>query len=210
VRDPHVWAHYLTEAIEMFADESDVVFASHHWPTWGTENIVEFLGIQRDLYAYLHDQTVRLLNRGYTGPEIAEMIEMPPALDAAWHTHGYYGSVSHNVKAIYQHYLGWYDGNPARLWKLPPEAAAKRYVEFMGGADEVVAKARKSSRRASCVGPPRSSTTWCSRSPTTPRPGACWPTCSSSSATARRTAPGAASSCPPRPSCGPATSAPRP
>jgi len=144
VRDPHVWAHYLTEAIEMFADKSDVVFASHHWPTWGTANIVEFLGVQRDLYAYLHDQTLRLLNRGYTGSEIAEMIEMPPALDAAWHTHGYYGSVSHNVKAIYQRYLGWYDGNPARLWKLPPEDAAKRYVEFMGGADEVVAKARRS------------------------------------------------------------------
>jgi alkyl sulfatase BDS1-like metallo-beta-lactamase superfamily hydrolase len=121
-----------------------VVFASHHWPTWGTENILNFLGVQRDLYAYLHDQTLRLLNRGYTGPEIAEMIEMPPALERAWHTHGYYGSVSHNVKAIYQRYLGWYDGNPARLWKLPPEDAAIRYVEFMGGADEVVAKARRS------------------------------------------------------------------
>jgi alkyl sulfatase BDS1-like metallo-beta-lactamase superfamily hydrolase len=144
VRDPHIWAHYLTEAIELFADKSDVVFASHHWPTWGTDNIIEFLGVQRDLYAYLHDQTLRLLNRGYTGPEIAEMIEMPPALERAWHTHGYYGSVSHNVKAIYQRYMGWYDGNPARLWKLPPEDAATRYVEFMGGADEVVAKARRS------------------------------------------------------------------
>jgi linear primary-alkylsulfatase len=144
VRDPHIWAHYLTEAIELFADKSDVVFASHHWPTWGTETILDFLGMQRDLYAYLHDQTLRLLNRGYTGPEIAEMIEMPPALQRAWHTHGYYGSVSHNVKAIYQRYLGWYDGNPARLWKLPPEDAAKRYVEFMGGADEIVTKARRS------------------------------------------------------------------
>lgn len=144
VRDPHVWAHYITEAIEMFADQSDVMFTSHHWPTWGTENIAEFLGVQRDLYAYLHDQTLRLMNRGFTGPEIAEMIEMPPALEKAWHTHGYYGSVSHNVKAIFQRYLGWYDGNPARLWKLPPEDAAKRYVEFMGGADEVVTKARRS------------------------------------------------------------------
>ena len=144
VRDPHIWAHYLTEAIEMFAEKSDVVFTSHHWPTWGTENIVEFLGMQRDLYAYLHDQTLRLMNLGCTGTEIAEMIEMPPALERAWHTHGYYGSVSHNVKAIYQRYLGWYDGSPARLWKLPPEPAAKRYVEFMGGADEVVAKARRS------------------------------------------------------------------
>ena len=143
VRDPHVWAHYLTEAIELFAGQSDVVFASHHWPTWGTANIIEFLSVQRDLYAYLHDQTLRLLNQGYTGPEIAEMIELPPALEQAWHTHGYYGSVSHNVKAIYQRYLGWYDGNPARLWQHPPQEKAKRYVEFMGGADEVVAKARR-------------------------------------------------------------------
>jgi alkyl sulfatase BDS1-like metallo-beta-lactamase superfamily hydrolase len=144
VRDPHIWAHYLTEAIELFADKSDVVFASHHWPTWGTENIAEFLTIQRDLYAYLHDQTLRLLNLGYTGPEIAEMIVLPPALEQSWSTHGYYGSVSHNVKAIYQRYLGWYDGNPARLWQHPPQEKAKRYVEFMGGADEVVAKARRS------------------------------------------------------------------
>jgi alkyl sulfatase BDS1-like metallo-beta-lactamase superfamily hydrolase len=144
VRDPHIWAHYLTEAIELFASESDVVFASHHWPTWGTANIIEFLSTQRDLYAYLHDQTLRLLNQGYTGAEIAEMIELPPALDQAWHTHGYYGSVSHNVKAIYQRYLGWYDGNPARLWQHPPQQKARRYVEFMGGADDVVAKARRS------------------------------------------------------------------
>jgi alkyl sulfatase BDS1-like metallo-beta-lactamase superfamily hydrolase len=144
VRDPHVWAGYLTEAIEMFAGQSDVVFTSHHWPTWGTDNITEFLTVQRDLYAYLHDQTLRLLNQGYTGPEIAEMIELPPVLERSWHTHGYYGSVSHNVKAIYQRYLGWYDGNPARLWQHPPQEKARRYVEFMGGADEVVAKARRS------------------------------------------------------------------
>ena len=144
VRDPHIWAHYLTEAIELFAGKSDVVFASHHWPTWGTENIVEFLAVQRDLYAYLHDQTLRLLNLGYTGPEIAELIQLPPALEQSWSAHGYYGSVSHNVKAIYQRYLGWYDGNPARLWQHPPQEKAKRYVEFMGGADEVVAKARRS------------------------------------------------------------------
>jgi alkyl sulfatase BDS1-like metallo-beta-lactamase superfamily hydrolase len=144
VRDPHSWAQYLTKAIELFAGKSDVVFASHHWPIWGTDSIIEFLSIQRDLYAYLHDQTLRMINLGYTGPEIAEMIELPPTLEQAWHAHGYYGSVSHNVKAIYQRYLGWYDGNPARLWPHPPQEAAKRYVEFMGGPDEVVAKARQS------------------------------------------------------------------
>lgn len=143
VRDPHAWSGYLTEAIDAFADRADVVFASHHWPTWGRDSIVEFLSLQRDLYAYLHDQTLRLLNQGYTGVEIAEMFQMPPALERAWHTHGYYGSVSHNVKAVYQRYMGWFDGNPARLWPHPPEALAPRYVEAMGGIDRVVDLAQK-------------------------------------------------------------------
>lgn len=137
VRDPHAWSGYLTEAIDTFAGRADVVFASHHWPTWGREKIVEFLSLQRDMYAYLHDQTLRLLNQGHTGVEIAEMFQMPPALDRAWHTHGYYGSVSHNVKAIYQRYMGWFDGNPGRLWPHPPEALGPRYVDAMGGIDRV-------------------------------------------------------------------------
>ncbi|WP_322857352.1 alkyl/aryl-sulfatase [Mycobacterium shigaense] len=143
VRDPHAWSGYLTEAIDRFAQHTDVVFASHHWPTWGSEGIAEFLGLQRDLYAYLHDQTLRLLNQGYTGVEIAEMFQMPPALDQAWHARGYYGSVSHNVKAVYQRYMGWFDGNPGRLWPHPPEALAPRYVDAMGGIDRVVELAQK-------------------------------------------------------------------
>jgi alkyl sulfatase BDS1-like metallo-beta-lactamase superfamily hydrolase len=142
VRDPHAWAGYLTEAIDTFVGRADVVFASHHWPTWGHESIVEFLSLQRDLYAYLHDQTLRLLNKGYSGVEIAEMFQMPPALERAWHTHGYYGSVSHNVKAVYQRYMGWFDGSPGRLWPHPPEALAPRYVDAMGGIDRVVELAK--------------------------------------------------------------------
>lgn len=142
VRDPHGWAGYLTESIDLFGDDVEVAFASHHWPTWGNERVVTFLSEQRDLYAYLHDQTLRLLNKGFTGPEIAEQIVLPPALENAWNTHGYYGSVSHNVKAIYQRYLGWFDGNPAHLWEHPPVEKATRYVDFMGGADAVVEKAR--------------------------------------------------------------------
>jgi alkyl sulfatase BDS1-like metallo-beta-lactamase superfamily hydrolase len=138
VRDPHAWSGYLTEAIDTFADRADVVFASHHWPTWGRDNIVEFLSLQRDLYAYLHDQTLRLLNQGYTGVEIAEMFQLPPALEQAWHSRGYYGSVSHNVKAVYQRYMGWFDGNPGRLWPHPPEALGPRYVEALGGIGRVV------------------------------------------------------------------------
>ena len=143
VRDPHAWSGYLTEAIDTFTDRTDVVFASHHWPTWGRERVVEFLSLQRDLYAYLHDQTLRLLNQGHTGAEIAEIFQMPTALDKAWHTHGYYGSVSHNVKAIYQRYMGWFDGNPARLWPYPPEALATRYVDALGGIDRVVELAQQ-------------------------------------------------------------------
>ncbi|WP_233266693.1 alkyl/aryl-sulfatase [Tomitella fengzijianii] len=144
VRDPHVWSKYLTESINAFAGRSDVVFASHHWPTWGTERLTEFLSLQRDLYGYLHDQTLRALNKGATGMEIAEELVLPPAIEQAWHTHGYYGSVSHNVKAIYQRYMGWFDGNPSSLWQHPPVESAKRHVEFMGGTDAVIAKARES------------------------------------------------------------------
>jgi alkyl sulfatase BDS1-like metallo-beta-lactamase superfamily hydrolase len=143
VRDPRIWSRYLAEAMELFLDGTDVVFASHHWPTWGADNIAAFLGEQRDLYAYLHDQTLRLMNQGYTGAEVAEVIEVPPGLEAAWHTHGYYGSVSHNVKAVYQRYLGWYDGNPAHLWQHPPQAAAQRYARLAGGPDQLAARARE-------------------------------------------------------------------
>jgi alkyl sulfatase BDS1-like metallo-beta-lactamase superfamily hydrolase len=144
VRDPHAWSKYLNETIDLFASDADVAFASHHWPTWGTKRIVGFLSAQRDLYAYLHDQTLRMLNQGLVGGEIAEQMKLPPALENAWHTHGYYGSVSHNVKAIYQRYMGWFDGNPANLWPHTPVEAGRRYVEFMGGGDAVVTKARKS------------------------------------------------------------------
>jgi alkyl sulfatase BDS1-like metallo-beta-lactamase superfamily hydrolase len=143
VRDPRIWARYLTEAIDRFGGRFDTVFASHHWPTWGAERATRYLEEQRDLYAYLHDQTLRMLNGGLTGSEIAEAMVMPPALERAWHTRGYYGSVSHNVKAIYQRYMGWYDGNPAHLWQHVPEEAGRRYVAAMGGADLVIAEARR-------------------------------------------------------------------
>jgi alkyl sulfatase BDS1-like metallo-beta-lactamase superfamily hydrolase len=143
VRDPRSWSRYIAEAMELFGDQCEVAFASHHWPTWGRESIRAFLREQRDLYGYLHDQTLRLLNLGYTGTEAAEMIEMPAELDAAWHTHGYYGSANHNIKAVYQRYLGWYDGNPAHLWQHPPEEAAHRYARIAGGPDELAARARE-------------------------------------------------------------------
>ena len=143
VRDARVWSRYITEAMDLFGERMDVVFASHHWPTWGRERALGYLSLQRDLYAYLHDQTLRLLNRGLVGSEIAEVMQLPPALEQAWHARGYYGSVSHNVKAIYQRYMGWYDGNPAHLWEHPPVEKAQRYVAAMGGAEAVLARAHE-------------------------------------------------------------------
>jgi alkyl sulfatase BDS1-like metallo-beta-lactamase superfamily hydrolase len=143
VRDPHAWAHYLTETIDLFGGDVEVVFASHHWPTWGRDRVITYLQNQRDIYAYLHDQTLRLLNKGLTGPEIAEEIQLPPALENAWNARGYYGSVSHNVRAIYQRYLGFFDGNPAHLWEHTPVERAKRYAKLAGGVDNLVANARE-------------------------------------------------------------------
>lgn len=135
VRDATQWARFLTESINLFGRRSDIVIGGHLWPVWGTERGVEYLSAQRDLYAYLHDQTVRHINSGMTGPEIAEQLRLSPALEKTWSARGYYGSVSHNVKAVYQRYLGWFDGNPATLWEHPPTEGAKRHVRAMGGVD---------------------------------------------------------------------------
>ncbi|MFD5886164.1 alkyl/aryl-sulfatase [Streptomyces sp. NPDC060334] len=140
VRDTRVWAHYLSETIALFGDRAEVAFASHHWPTWGRDRIVEHLAGQRDMWAYLHDQTLRMINQGLTGLEIAELIELPPAVARRWANRGYYGSVSHNVKAIYQRYMGWFDGNPAHLWELPPVEQARRFAADYGGVPALVAK----------------------------------------------------------------------
>lgn len=193
VRDPRAWAAYLTESIALFGDKCDVVFASHHWPTWGGERAMAYLAEQRDLYAYLHDQTVRLLNQGYTGTEIAEVLRMPPALETAWHARGYYGSVSHNVKAVYQRYMGWFE-------EIPRCCGSTRRRNRRAATSSSWAVRKRScvapgprSSRATTAGWPRWSTTSSSPTPRTRRPGSSRPMPWSSSATARRTAPGATS-----------------
>jgi len=143
VRDSLAWAKYMNEAIELYADRTDVLFASHHWPAWGTENCRELMKSQRDMYRYLHDQTLHLANQGFTSLEIAEMMKLPAGLDRAWHNRGYYGSISHDVKGVYQKYLGFFDGNPANLHPLPPVESGKKYVELAGGADALLAKGRE-------------------------------------------------------------------
>lgn len=144
VRDARSWWKALNEAIELWGDKTDVVVAHHHWPTWGQQNVITFLKKQRDLYKYIHDQTLRLANQGYTMLEIGEMVNPPASIVQEWYNRGYYGSVNHDVKAVYQRYLGWYDSNPANLHPLPPVEASKKYVEYMGGPEAVLAKARQS------------------------------------------------------------------
>ncbi|KAL6693218.1 beta-lactamase-like protein [Trichoderma pleuroticola] len=141
VRDARLWSRYLDESISLFGHKTDVVFATHHWPTWkqGDEDLVNiFLSEQRDYYAYLHNETLRMMNNGSTPVEIAEDIQTPPNLASRTNLRGYYGSVNHNVKGIYDKYMGWFDGNPANLWKLPPVEEATEYVQSMGGSDKVL------------------------------------------------------------------------
>ncbi|MEM1244544.1 MAG: alkyl sulfatase dimerization domain-containing protein, partial [Pseudomonadota bacterium] len=143
IRDPLLWSKYLNEVLYLWGDKAQVLFAPHHWPVWGQADIVKHLRLQRDLYRYIHDQTLRLANEGFTKTQIAEMIQLPKSLAQHWSNRGYYGTMNHNVKATYVKYLGWFNGNPATLHELPPVAASKRYVEYMGGADAILQKARK-------------------------------------------------------------------
>lgn len=141
VRNAKAWADYLTESIRLYVDKSDVMFAGHGIPRWGSDVIRDFLTKHRDAYKFLHDQTVRLMNNGLTATEIAEQLQLPDVLAHEWYNRGYYGTMSHNSKAVYQRYMGWYDANPASLSPLPPVAAGTHYVEAMGGADAVIGKA---------------------------------------------------------------------
>lgn len=141
VRDARKWSNYIDQAITMFP-AAEVYFGSHHWPLWGNAVIMEFLKKQRDGYKYIHDQTLRLAAQGYTPNEIADALQLPTTLRNSFSNRGYYGTLKHNSKAVYQFYFGWYDGNPANLDPLPPAEAAKHYVEMMGGADTILKKAQ--------------------------------------------------------------------
>ena len=143
VRDTHAWAGFLDEALRLYGPRSDAVISSHCWPRFGNGEVTGMLASQRDNYAFLHDQTVRRMNQGQTAPEIAEALVQPPELAGQWFNHGYYGTYSHNSKAVYQFYLGWYDGNPSNLNPWPPQERAKRYVAALGGAKKAIALAKK-------------------------------------------------------------------
>ncbi|MFV3308921.1 alkyl/aryl-sulfatase [Pseudomonas sp. NY15181] len=143
-RDALGWSKYINEALHRFGDKAEVLFAVHNWPRWGHDDIVRTLEKQRDLYGYLNDQTLYLANQGVTINQIHERFQMPPELANEWFNRGYHGSVSHNVRAVVNKYLGYYDGNPATLNPLAPEDSAKKYVEFMGGADHLLQLAKQS------------------------------------------------------------------
>lgn len=139
VRDAKAWAEYVDAALQRYGDKVDVMFVSHNWPVWDGERIRAFLADQRDMYAFLNDRTLHLANQGLTPTEIAEkMGKLPGDLEQKWYLRSYYGSLSHNSKAVYQRYLGWYDANPANLNALPPSEAGSHYVEALGGADAVL------------------------------------------------------------------------
>jgi alkyl sulfatase BDS1-like metallo-beta-lactamase superfamily hydrolase len=142
VRDALAWSKYLGEALQLWGGRAEAMCGQHHWPVWGETRIDAMIRQQRDLYKFAHDQTIRLMNHGLTATEIAETISLPKSLDGAWHTRGYYGHIRHNVKAIYQKYLGWYDANPVHLDPLPPVEAGRKYVEYMGGAEALLSRAK--------------------------------------------------------------------
>ena len=145
VRDAKQWSFYLDQTLARYGGRSDVLLGQHHWPTWGQARLSRLLADQRDMYAYLNDQTLRLMNQGYTPMDIAERLKrLPEPLASQWYARDYYGSISHNVRAVYQRYLGFYDGNPASLNPLAPVETARRTIAWMGGADAVLAKARAS------------------------------------------------------------------
>ncbi len=142
VRDALAWSRYIDEAITLFGAETEIFFASHHWPRWGSNDIVDYLRRQRDMYRWIHDQTMRLANHGWTPLEIAESLTLPPEFSEQGHTTGYYGHLAHNVKAVYQRYLSWYDGNPANLHRLPPSEIGQRYLDLAGGPAGLLTAAR--------------------------------------------------------------------
>jgi alkyl sulfatase BDS1-like metallo-beta-lactamase superfamily hydrolase len=143
VRDAKAWADYLTQSLRLYGPRTDIMITSHAWPRFGRERVRDFIASHRDAYKYLHDQTVRLMNAGYTDREIAERVRLPEPLASRWFNRGYYGTMMHNSRAVYQRYMGWYDANPANLNPLPPEEEAARFVRAMGGAERVLAEGRR-------------------------------------------------------------------
>ena len=202
VRDSLSWSKYIGGALHRYGASSEILIAQHNWPVWSGERVRGFLRKQRDAYKFVHDQTVRLMNYGYVGAEIAEMVKLPASLNDEWSAHSFYGNLKHNIRAIYQRYLGHYDGNPANLDALPPVEAAKKSVEYMGGADAVLKKAREDlCARGVSLGRASRPRNSCSPIPQIAMRASLPPTRSSSWATSRNRRPRATRICKARSSC---------
>ncbi|MDD4077704.1 MAG: alkyl sulfatase dimerization domain-containing protein, partial [Bacilli bacterium] len=147
IRDAVAWARSLQKAIDLWGGDINSVFGVHNWPRFGNKSCLDYLEKQRDIYQYINDQTLRLINKGYTIDHVGRIVKLPDSLAAEWYNSGFYGTINHNAKAVYQRYLGWYNSNPVDLNKLLPEDSAKKYVEYMGGEDIVLEKARKSFKK---------------------------------------------------------------
>lgn len=143
VRDGNAWAKYILQAQMLYGKDAQVVFQAHNWPHFGNDVIQEYMQNTAAVYKYIHDQTLMYMNQGYTSTEIARMMKLPDALEKVWYTRQYYGTVSHNAKAVYQKYMGWYDGNPVNLNALTPSEEAAKLVEYMGDVDVILDKAQQ-------------------------------------------------------------------
>jgi alkyl sulfatase BDS1-like metallo-beta-lactamase superfamily hydrolase len=144
VRDAKAFAKYIDEAIDRFGAQMEVLIGTHHWPVWDNAHCLDLMEKQQDMYCFFNDQVIRIANKRMHMEEAAEEFKLPKTLDREFYNRGYYGSNNHNVKAVFQRYVGWWDGNPANYFKYPDEISARKYVEFMGGKDEVIQKARQS------------------------------------------------------------------
>ena len=142
-RDTAKWTDYLNETLDKWGSQAEVLFMPHTWPVWGNQHINDYIGKYRDTIKYIHDQTLHLANQGYTMNEIGNMIHLPETLDKNWASRGYYGSVSHNARAVYNFYLGYYDGNPANLNPYGQVDMGKRYVKALGGSAHAINLARE-------------------------------------------------------------------
>ena len=143
VRDGNAWAEYIMESLALYGQQAQVVFQAHNWPHWGNENIQEYMTNTAAVYKFINDQTLLYINQGYTEAEIANMIQLPEAMEKVWYTRQYYGTVSHNAKAVYAKYMGWYDANPVHLLELTPTEEAKKLVQYLGDTNRVLEMAKQ-------------------------------------------------------------------
>jgi alkyl sulfatase BDS1-like metallo-beta-lactamase superfamily hydrolase len=142
IRDALEWSKQINNALYLFGQEAEVMFASHSWPRWGNDRVQEVMQAQRDTYANLNNGVLHLANQGVTINQIHNVYKVPASLQQQWAARSYHGSVEHNSRAVVNRYLGYWDGNPTTLIPLSPKDSAPLYVEMMGGAKPIITKGK--------------------------------------------------------------------